>query len=224
MTATPTTGRTNSTPTTASASQPAVTMTSLPRYVPATVPAPITGSATAIAARTGRGVPPEVRLTTDVAGISRRRHAGRDGPASEHFLEERGNVVAAAVQHRAHESHPVALEGAARTLDVGHARRVGLDHDDGGIEPGAEDDSVAVDVDRWQVEKGEVEVLAYLGEHRGQRGRIEQGSGRQRAVAGGNREQVRDGGRLGDVGQGRLALDHVGEPRNGADAEGGLER
>src|SRR4029453_14173003 len=119
MTATPTTGRTNSRPTTASASQPAVTMTSLPRSVPATVPAPITGRAMAIAARTRTGVPPEGRLTTDVAGIGRRRHAGPEGPASEHFLEERGNVVAAAGQHPAHETHPLALRRAARPLPAG---------------------------------------------------------------------------------------------------------
>src|SRR4029453_6392289 len=128
MTATPTTGRTNSTPTTASASQPAVTMTSLPRNVPATVPAPITGNARAIAARTRTGVPPHGRLTTDGAAIAKRRPAGRGGPASEHFLEKRGNVVAAAVQHRTDESHPIALEGAARHLQVGHTGRVPRDH------------------------------------------------------------------------------------------------
>src|SRR4029450_7497120 len=163
MTATPTTGRTNSTPTTASASQPAVTMTSLPRYVPATVPAPITGSATAIAARTGTGVPPEGRLRTDVAGIGRRRHAGRDGPASEHFLEERGNVVAAAIQDRADESHPTALEGAERPPHARHTRRVRLDHDDGGIEPRTENEGVAIDVHRRQVDDREIEVLAHFG-------------------------------------------------------------
>jgi hypothetical protein len=50
-----------------------VTITSLPSSVPATVPAPITGRATAMPARSSTGVPPDGRLSTDVAGMGLER-------------------------------------------------------------------------------------------------------------------------------------------------------
>src|SRR5438132_11728051 len=96
--------------------------------MPVTVTAPTNGRPSASrnhipAGRAGG----ERRAMTDGETIG----SGREEPTrgSEHLFEEGGDVVAAAVQHRADELHAHPLEAAAGALDLGNTGAVGLDHE-----------------------------------------------------------------------------------------------
>src|SRR5688572_5861595 len=159
----PTTGRTKRSPPTESASSPAKMTTSFPRYVPMTVMAATSGSASATTMRSDMGVPVRAPDAAILLGIvfgvcCAESRAERPGacPDSEHLLQDRRDVVAPAVQHGSDETHAHALERAPGALHLGQAGTVGFDHDHRGIEPRAEDRAVAVHVHRRRVEDDEV--------------------------------------------------------------------
>src|SRR5438046_9559238 len=100
--------------------------------MPVTVTAPTNGRPSASrndipAGRPGRGR----RAMTDAETIG----SGREEPTrgSEHLFEEGGDVVAAAVQHRADALHAHPLEAAAGAFDPRHTGAVGLDHPQSGV-------------------------------------------------------------------------------------------
>src|SRR5262245_50666112 len=112
MMASPTTGRTKRIPPTENARSPAKMMISLPRYVPTTVRAASSGNASARTMRTDIGVAtrsPDAAILGGIVleGRYARVRAGRWRvcSASEHLLQHRGNVVAPAVEDRAHQAH-----------------------------------------------------------------------------------------------------------------------
>ena len=187
----PTTGMMNRSPDTDRATHPAVTMISLPSYVPTIVAAAKPGSASAIAIRIRRGLPAAGRLGTDVAGISGAAVGEAWGLWLQHFLDERRDVVALPVQHRAREANAGTLERPARALHVGDACRIGFDDDDGRVEMGPDDESVAVHVDRREIDDDEVELLAQLREGRRKTGRVEEAGGGDRGVTARDGKQIR---------------------------------
>src|SRR6058998_2522195 len=106
--------------------------------MPVTVTAPTNGRPSASrnhipAGRPGRERPAMTDEETMWSGLEEPTRG------SEHLFEEGGDVVAAAVQHRADQLHAHPLEAAAGTLDLGNPRAVGLDHDQRRVEARSQD-------------------------------------------------------------------------------------
>src|SRR2546427_5070927 len=114
--------------------------------MPATVTAPIIGSASAIASRMPVGTPARWRAGMAWAGVMGNAVERAARRSSEHLFEEGGDVVPAAIQDRPDDLDADPLEIAAGALDLRDAGPVGLDHDQGGVEARAEDRRVAIDV------------------------------------------------------------------------------
>src|SRR5712692_7636937 len=124
--------------------------------MPITVTAPTSGRPRAISTRTPEGMPVRAAMVGAAVTVTGKG----DETCSEHLVDEGRDVVSSAIQDRADQLDANALEVAAGALDLGHARAVGLDDEQRGVEPRTQDGGVAVDVGRWQVEDHEVEVLA----------------------------------------------------------------
>src|SRR5437764_6921838 len=113
--------------------------------MPVTVTAPTNGRPSASrnhipAGRPGRERPAMTDEETMWSGLEEPTRG------SEHLFEEGGDVVAAAVQHRADELHAHPLEAAAGAFDLGNTGAVGLDHDQCSVEARSQDRRVGVDV------------------------------------------------------------------------------
>src|SRR2546426_2325156 len=207
----PMTGLTKSAPTIANASQAAHTMSSSPRYVPATVRAAMKGKVSARATRMRTGSP---------AGRgAEARRTGMGVWMLEELFDERGDVVAAAVEHRPDQTDSHPLEAAPGALHLRDPGAVRLDDDHGGVQARPEDRRIAVDVRGRQVEEDEVEGLAELGEGHGHAVGVEQARGAERRLSAGDDEEVRDGGLLHHRRKLDAALDQLGETTVAGDAE-----
>src|SRR5882724_2259458 len=79
-------------------------------------------------------LPPRAPGSFAAAAMITRTASQEPTRGSEHLFEEGGDVVAAAVQHRADELHARPLEAAAGAFDLGNTGAIGLDHDQCGVE------------------------------------------------------------------------------------------
>src|SRR3989442_14011551 len=112
----PMTGLTKSAPTIANDSRAAHTMSSSPRYVPATVRAAMNGKVSARATRMTTGSP---------AGRgAEARRTGMGAWALEELFDERGDVVAPAAEHRPDPTDPHPLRAPPGTRHLRDARPV----------------------------------------------------------------------------------------------------